>query len=142
MQAKFSERFGGASRLYRAPGRVNLIGEHTDNNEGYVMPVAIGLSCWVAIGSRDDRKLAIYSEDLDESVELNLASPELRPPITGVTIHRAWQRSSSRKVIPCAALVFTFELMFRWAPGSVPRPPLRSRSDMPSFEARVMKSSP
>jgi galactokinase len=79
MQAKFSERFGGASRLYRAPGRVNLIGEHTDYNEGYVMPVAIGLSCWVAIGSRDDRKLAIYSEDLDESVELNLASPELRP---------------------------------------------------------------
>ncbi len=79
LQAKFSERFGGASRLYRAPGRVNLIGEHTDYNEGYVTPVAIGLSCWVAIGPRDDHKLVIYSEDLDESVELDLASPELRP---------------------------------------------------------------
>ena len=79
LQAKFSERFGGASRLYRAPGRVNLIGEHTDYNEGYVMPMAIGLSCWVALGPRDDRKLVIYSEDLDATVELNLASPGLRP---------------------------------------------------------------
>jgi galactokinase len=77
LQAKFSERFGGISVLYRAPGRVNLIGEHTDYNEGYVMPVAIGLSCWVAIGPRDDRKLAIYSEDLDKSVERNLAN--MRP---------------------------------------------------------------
>jgi len=79
LKAKFSERFGGTSALYRAPGRVNLIGEHTDYNEGYVMPVAIGLSCWVAIGPRDDRKLAIYSENLNESVELSLANPDLHP---------------------------------------------------------------
>ncbi len=79
LQAEFSKRFGGASRLYRAPGRVNLIGEHTDYNEGFVMPVAIGLSCWVAIGPRDDRKLAIYSENLDESAEFNLATPDLYP---------------------------------------------------------------
>ena len=82
LQAKFTERFGGTSRLYRAPGRVNLIGEHTDYNEGYVMPVAIDLSCWVAIGPRDDRKLAIYSENLDESVERNLANPSLDPSQT------------------------------------------------------------
>ena len=79
LQAEFSEHFGGASELYRAPGRVNLIGEHTDYNDGYVMPVAIDLSCWVAIGPRDDRKLAIYSEHLDDSVELDLANPDLRP---------------------------------------------------------------
>ena len=79
LRARFSERFGGASELYRAPGRVNLIGEHTDYNEGYVMPVAVGLSCWVAVGPRDDRKLAIYSENLDESTEVNLAKPDLHP---------------------------------------------------------------
>jgi galactokinase len=79
LRAKFSERFGGTSGLYRTPGRVNLIGEHTDYNEGYVMPVAIGLFCWVAIGPRDDHQLAIYSENLDESVELNLANPGLHP---------------------------------------------------------------
>jgi galactokinase len=79
LQARFSERFGGGSELYRAPGRVNLIGEHTDYNDGYVMPVAIDLSCWAAIGPRADRKLAIYSEDLDQSVEVDLANPDLHP---------------------------------------------------------------
>ena len=37
----FEQIFGGPSRLYRAPGRVNLIGEHTDYNQGFVMPAAI-----------------------------------------------------------------------------------------------------
>ena len=60
---RFSARFDGASRVYRAPGRVNLIGEHTDYNDGFAMPAAIEFYCWVAIGAREDRKLSIYSEE-------------------------------------------------------------------------------
>ena len=48
--------------MYRAPGRVNLIGEHTDYNDGYVMPVAIDRATYVAIGRRADRQLFVYSE--------------------------------------------------------------------------------
>ena len=58
--------------VYRAPGRVNLIGEHTDYNEGFVLPAAIGFSCWVAIAQREDRKLIIHSENFGASVEVDL----------------------------------------------------------------------
>jgi galactokinase len=74
----FRNLFGGPSRLFRAPGRVNLIGEHTDYNDGYVMPAAIDFACWVAIGPRADRKLRIYSENMKEAFEADLADPGLR----------------------------------------------------------------
>src|SRR5664279_2333820 len=69
---KFKSRFGTTAAVYRAPGRVNLIGEHTDYNEGFVLPAAIGFSCWVAIAQREDRKLIIHSENFGESIEVDL----------------------------------------------------------------------
>src|SRR5437667_6665693 len=58
--------------LFRAPGRVNLIGDHTDYNDGFVMPVAIDLCCKAAIAPRADRKLSVYSKQFHESVEFDL----------------------------------------------------------------------
>jgi len=69
---KFKERFGTTAAVYRAPGRVNLIGEHTDYNEGFVLPAAIGFSCWVAIAPREDRKLVVHSENFEASVGADL----------------------------------------------------------------------
>jgi galactokinase len=76
--AKFNSRFHSAAKVYRAPGRVNLIGEHTDYNEGFVLPAAIGFSCWVAVALRDDRKMALYSENFDEFVEADLDNLKVR----------------------------------------------------------------
>ncbi|MGD0214629.1 MAG: galactokinase [Terriglobales bacterium] len=70
--ARFRELFGTSARIFRGPGRVNLIGEHTDYNEGFVMPMAIGLSTWIAAAPRQDRFLEVYSEHFNEKVVLSL----------------------------------------------------------------------
>jgi galactokinase len=69
---RFEDSFGSKPRIFCAPGRVNLLGEHTDYNEGFVMPCAIGFSTRVAISSRPDRKLVIHSEEFSEQYEFDL----------------------------------------------------------------------
>jgi galactokinase len=64
--------FGAQPRIYRAPGRVNLIGEHTDYNDGFVLPAALGFSTYVAIAPRPDRKLVIRSEEFDGNFDFDL----------------------------------------------------------------------
>jgi galactokinase len=68
----FEELYGVTPRLFRAPGRVNLIGEHTDYNDGFVLPMAINQSTIAAIAARRDRILRVRSLNLNESVELDL----------------------------------------------------------------------
>jgi galactokinase len=60
---KFAEAFHAEPGIFRAPGRVNLIGEHTDYNDGFVLPAAIGFSTFVATAPRSDGKLVIRSEN-------------------------------------------------------------------------------
>jgi galactokinase len=69
---RFRKLFGDHPRIFRAPGRVNLIGEHTDYNDGFVMPAAVGFSTYVAIAPRPDRKLVIYSEEFPGKFEFDL----------------------------------------------------------------------
>ena len=73
--AAFEKRYGGQPRVYRAPGRVNLIGEHTDYNEGFVMPAAINFSTYVAMSKREDRVVKVYSALFDEEASLDLTQP-------------------------------------------------------------------
>jgi galactokinase len=63
------------ARVFRAPGRVNLIGEHTDYNDGFVMPAAIDFATWVTATSRDDRKVSVFSENFSEHIEFDLDDP-------------------------------------------------------------------
>lgn len=63
----FTERYGVASAvLVRAPGRVNLIGEHTDYNDGFVLPMAIEHAIYIALRPRQDGYVVVHSLDYDE----------------------------------------------------------------------------
>jgi galactokinase len=72
LAAQFQNLYGERPRIFRAPGRVNLIGEHTDYNDGYVMPAAIEFYTWVGAARRRDRCLHVHSEHFAETVELSL----------------------------------------------------------------------
>lgn len=76
---EFCAKFGVKPHIYRAPGRVNLIGEHTDYNDGFVMPAAIGFYCWVAAGPRRDQKLVISSDGFPGQIEVELSKTWPRP---------------------------------------------------------------
>ena len=71
----FRELFGGAAdvRVFRAPGRVNLIGEHTDYNLGFVMPMALQLATYIAAAPSPDGRIRIHSEHHNQTREWGLA---------------------------------------------------------------------
>ncbi len=72
-QREFVRHFGAKSSIIvRSPGRVNLIGEHTDYNDGFVLPLAIDRSTWLAVNPRADNRVRLYSTDFKESAEFSL----------------------------------------------------------------------
>ncbi|MGD9657760.1 MAG: galactokinase [Methylocystis sp.] len=77
--AAFRQCFQREPRLFRAPGRINLIGEHIDYNDGFVMPAALDLSIWAAIAPRPDRRLRLRSLIMDDIVEFDLDDSAGRP---------------------------------------------------------------
>ena len=75
---EFEAIFNDAPRcVVSAPGRVNLIGEHTDYNDGYVFPVAIDKYVHIVLRERTDRRAVLHALDVNESFEFNL--DDLRP---------------------------------------------------------------
>jgi galactokinase len=75
LRRAFRERYGREGRLFRAPGRVNLIGEHTDYNGGFVLPLAIERETVVAAAPREDRHVEVYSLNREEAAAFDLDSP-------------------------------------------------------------------
>jgi galactokinase len=70
---RFATLFSARPRIFRAPGRVNLIGEHTDYNDGFVLPAAIGFSTYVGVSPRPDGRLLIRSQEFPERFEFDLS---------------------------------------------------------------------
>src|SRR5258707_13203657 len=76
---RFEQAFRAHPSISSAPGRVNLIGEHTDYNDGFVLPCAIGFTTQVAIAPRADRKLVLLSEGFTERFEFDVGDlPQTR----------------------------------------------------------------
>lgn len=75
LRNSFIRLYGTKPRLFRAPGRVNLIGEHTDYNHGFVLPIAIDRETIVAAAPRADRLLRVRSNSMSAPVEIDLDQP-------------------------------------------------------------------
>jgi galactokinase len=91
--AEFHTRFGrAADGVWSAPGRVNLIGEHTDYNEGFVLPFAIDRRTWAAVGLRSDNTARVTSTFSSDEVEIGLASvtPKLLDGWSAYPLGIAW----------------------------------------------------
>ncbi|MGB7925764.1 MAG: galactokinase [Pyrinomonadaceae bacterium] len=75
LRSRFENLYGTEPRLFSAPGRVNLIGEHTDYNDGFVLPMAIDRRTVVAAAARADRRVRAYTLNLEEAAEFDLDRP-------------------------------------------------------------------
>ena len=69
---KFKELYGTEPLIVRSPGRINIIGEHTDYNNGFVLPASIDKAAYLAIALRDDDEIHLKAEDLDETFSISI----------------------------------------------------------------------
>lgn len=82
LHARAHAPIGRDQRVYQAPGRVNLIGEHTDYHGGFVLPAAIGLSCRITAVPLDGPRIVVSSETLNQSAEWTFdRDPPPRGPV-------------------------------------------------------------
>lgn len=82
IEERYRDVFESApAHIVRSPGRINIIGEHTDYNEGFVLPTAIDKAIYVGLGKRADDLIRLYAEDFSAYFEISLAA--IQPVETG-----------------------------------------------------------
>jgi galactokinase len=72
LHRKYTSKFDGSPAVFRSPGRINIIGEHTDYNDGFVLPAAIDKAVYIAIGRRKDNIISLFAVAFNESFEIKL----------------------------------------------------------------------
>ena len=72
LTALFVEKFATQPTVFHSPGRINILGEHTDYNEGFVLPAAINKNIYVAISKRTDNEVHLFAADFNESFTTNI----------------------------------------------------------------------
>jgi len=104
--ARFAQVYGhDAQYLVRAPGRANLIGEHTDYNEGFVMPLAVNRAVWMAVAPREDDQICVFTIDYGDelvSIPTNQVQEPIWPHWT-TYIRGAWWLMQQQGQNPCGA---------------------------------------
>ena len=129
LHGEFQRHFGRAPQLgVRAPGRVNLIGEHTDYNDGLVLPCAIDRDTLVLAAAREDQEVHAFSLDMDRAGSFDASAPERRgdwldyvmAPVFGPGTSRASSRVVARtpsSAIPRDLAAFLTRSMEPSGPG-------------------------
>lgn len=110
--AEFSTRFGTVPSIYASAGRINLIGEHTDYNGGFVFPGAIDKGIMAAIAPNETDKVRVFSMDLNESAEFGLNENDAPS--------QSWARyifGVCREILKRAGVIKGFDAVFA---GNVP----------------------
>ena len=74
---EFISRFGGDPIIVKSPGRINIIGEHTDYNNGFVLPAAIDKAAYIAMSLREDNEIHLVAQDLNETFSTRIE--DLKP---------------------------------------------------------------
>jgi galactokinase len=97
--SEFKRRFNAPPQIVvQTPGRVNLIGEHTDYNDGFVLPMAIDRSIWIALRARTDRRVILTSLDLDSAIDFSL-DYIIKGQLPGANTFAAWPGLSLKQVL-------------------------------------------
>ncbi|UZJ64987.1 hypothetical protein OKW96_01370 [Sphingobacterium sp. KU25419] len=113
IQNKFKSIFQEEPIIVRSPGRINIIGEHTDYNDGFVLPAAIDKAVYIAVSKRNDDLISLYAEDYKATyeVELNRIAPsDLQWPnyILGVV------DQIQKRGLNVGDLIFILMVMYLW----------------------------